>query len=553
MEKRVIVAFVLSFVVLYAFRALSPTTPKPGAEQEIAQNAQAPSAPATPPPPATPSAASPGAGPSVEETIPKGVQDLHGDKPEQFVLDTPLYTATISNVGGVLRSYTLKDYKDGEGHPLQLINQYAGDRVGSPLAMTTGDKTVDDQLNKAVFSGHQDGDSLKLDFAAAGLYAQKDITFDRSNYVLSVRTILTKDGKVIPHSLVWQGVFGDQSIPQDVARKNAVYQVDTSYKRVALRSLKEDQSFISPRAGVEDQYFLAAFLTDAPAAVKVRKTEYTGQDGKAVPSLIVSEAVPENKPLRIYAGPKQRDWLDKADPQLSAVLDYGYFSFIAKPLVAVMLWIHHYIGNYGWSIIVLTLVLNLVLFPLRLKQQVSMLKMQKLQPQMRRLQDQYKKLKANDPRRVQVQTDMMNLYKEHGVNPMGGCLPLLLQMPLLFGFYAALAYSIELRRAPWIFWIKDLSLPDPYYILPIAMAIAMFLQQKLTPTANVDPAQAKMMMVMPLVFSFMFLSYGSGLALYWLTSSAIGLGQQIFMNKYWSPQAEAKLRARERPNAQEGT
>jgi YidC/Oxa1 family membrane protein insertase len=219
-----------------------------------------------------------------------------------------------------------------------------------------------------------------------------------------------------------------------------------------------------------------------------------------------------------------------------------------------MLRIHRYIGNYGWSIILLTVVLNLVLFPLRLKQQVSMLKMQKIQPHMKRLQDQYKKLKPNDPRRTQVQTDMMNLYKEHGVNPMGGCLPLLLQMPLLFGFYAALAYSIELRRAPWIFWIKDLSQPDPYYVIPIAMAVAMFVQQKLTPTANVDPAQAKMMMVMPLVFSFMFINYGSGLALYWLTGSIIGLGQQIFINKYWSPQAEAKLRAqRPRPKEQQGT
>jgi YidC/Oxa1 family membrane protein insertase len=182
-----------------------------------------------------------------------------------------------------------------------------------------------------------------------------------------------------------------------------------------------------------------------------------------------------------------------------------------------------------------------------------MLKMQKIQPQMRRLQDQYKKLKANDPRRVQVQADMMNLYKEHGVNPMGGCLPLLLQMPLLFGFYSALSYSIELRRAPWIFWIKDLSQYDPYYVIPILMAVAMFVQQKMTPTANVDPAQAKMMMIMPLMFTFMFLFYSSGLALYWLTGSIIGIGQQVFINKYWSPQAEAKIRARSRPEEQAGT
>src|SRR6185436_5876156 len=194
--------------------------------------------------------------------------------------------------------------------------------------------------------------------------------------------------------------------------------------------------------------------------------------------------------------------------------------------------LHAFTGNFGWSIILLTVAVNLVLFPLALKQQTSMLKMQKIQPQMRRLQDQYKKLKPSDPRRAEVQKDMMNLYKEHGVNPMGGCLPLILQMPLLFGFYSALAYSIELRRAPWILWIKDLSQYDHYYVIPILMAVAMIIQQKLTPTANVDPAQAKMMMIMPVMMTFLFLSYPSGLALYWLTGSVIGVARQVFINKY---------------------
>jgi len=469
-------------------------------------------------------------------------------------MDTPLYTATISNLGGVLKSYKLKEYKDGESHPLELINETAGTKVGWPLAVLTGDKTIDDQLGKALYAGHADDGKMTLEFAANGLAAKKVIQFDRENYEFTLQTTLTKDGKNIPHAVVWQGNFGDQAIPQDPAKKNAVYQVDTSFKRVALRSLKDPQDFASVRGGVEDQYFLAMFLVqDNPAAVKVRKQEYTGPDAKLVPTLLVSAAVTEGKPLRVYVGPKQRDWLYKADPQLEAVVDYGYFGFIARPLVFCLLWIHKYVGNFGWSIIFLTIGLNLVLFPLRLKQQVSMLKMQKIQPQMRRLQDQYKKLKANDPRRAQVQTEMMGLYKEHGVNPMGGCLPLLLQMPLLFGFYSALSYSIELRRAPWIFWIKDLSQFDPYYMIPILMAVAMIVQQKLTPTANVDPAQAKMMMIMPIMFTFIFLSYPSGTGLYWLTSNVIGIGQQVFINKYWSPQAEAKLRARAKPNEKLGT
>jgi YidC/Oxa1 family membrane protein insertase len=543
MEKRVIIAFVLSFVVLYAFRALYSPPPAPQEQQLSTQ----PTPELSTQPAATPSAIPP----KIEAQGMPLPEDLRAEKPEDFKVDTPLYTATISNVGGVLKSYTLKMFTDGEGHPLELLNQSAGSRVGFPLSITTGDKAIDDQLEKAVYVSHKDGNSVKLEFAANGLYARKDLVFDKNNYVFSVQTTVSTDGKNVPLSLVWKGVFGDQSITQDITKKNAIYQSDAaSYKRVALRSIKDPQAFTSGRSGVEDQYFLAAFLADTPGAVKVQKQEYPGADGKPLPTLIVSAAVPQNKPVPVYVGPKQRDWLEKADPELTAALDYGYFGFIAKPLVYLLLWIHRYIGNFGWSIILLTVALNLVLFPLRLKQQVSMLKMQKIQPQMRRLQDQYKKLKANDPRRVQTQTDMMNLYKEHGVNPMGGCLPLVLQMPLLFGFYSALAYSIELRRAPWMFWIKDLSQPDPYYVIPILMAVAMFLQQKLTPTANVDPAQAKMMMIMPLVFTFMFLNYGSGLALYWLTGSIISVGQQVFINKYWSPQAEAKLRARSRDEKQ---
>ena len=172
-----------------------------------------------------------------------------------------------------------------------------------------------------------------------------------------------------------------------------------------------------------------------------------------------------------------------------------------------------------------------------------MQKMQKIQPQMRTLQDKYKKLKANDPRRAQVQTEMMGLYKEHGVNPLGGCLPLLLQMPFLIAFYRMLSLSIELRQAPWMLWIHDLSQHDPYYVTPILMAVSMIVMQKMTPT-TVDPAQAKMMMIMPVMLMFIFLRYASGLQLYWLTSNVVGIGQQVFINKYWAPQTEKKLKGR---------
>lgn len=548
MEKRVILAFVLSIAVMYVFTSIftprKPPEPATAVETSSAapakQNNQNPTLPGVP-------AEKPEAAPASEA-------ESKADKAEDFVIDTSLYTATVSNVGGVLRSYRLKEYTDGEGHPLELIDQASAAKVGWPLTVTTGDKALDDELNAAQLVAHQDPDRLSLEFVSKGLQLRKILQIDRDNYAFSIQATVTKDGKNVPFSIAWRGGFGDQSIPQDPAKKNAVYQTDSAFKRVNLRSLKDqEQSYTAPRVGVDDQYFLAMFLLpDNPTQAKIRKIEYPAPDGKAqIPTLSVAAMFPEGRSIRVYVGPKQRDWLAKADPLLPSVVDYGYFEFIAKPLVFCLLWIHSYIGNFGWAIILLTIALNIILFPLRLKQQVSMLKMQKIQPQMRRLQDQYKKLKATDPRRAQVQAEMMNLYKEHGVNPMGGCLPLVLQMPLLFGFYSALSYSIELRRAPWMLWVKDLSQPDYVLhnipILAILMAISMFIQQRLTPTTNVDPAQAKMMMIMPLMFTFMFWSQSSGLVLYWLTSNVIGIIQQIFINKYWSPHADAKLGAKTKP------
>jgi YidC/Oxa1 family membrane protein insertase len=267
--------------------------------------------------------------------------------------------------------------------------------------------------------------------------------------------------------------------------------------------------------------------------LQITKQDFTGSNGKAIGTVSVAAPVLSNSSVRLYVGPKDEQWLKKAEPRLTSVVNYGFFEVITRPLLAALLWIHSYIGNFGWAIIILTLGINFILFPLRLKQQVSMQKMQKLQPQMRTLQDRYKKLKASDSRRAEVQMEMMNLYKENGVNPMGGCLPLLLQMPLLFAFWNMLSVSIELRQAPWILWIKDLSQYDPYFIIPIAMAVSMIISQKMTPT-SVDPAQAKMMLIMPVMLTAMFLWLQSGVTLYYLTSNVVGIGQQWFIKKYWS-------------------
>jgi YidC/Oxa1 family membrane protein insertase len=264
------------------------------------------------------------------------------------------------------------------------------------------------------------------------------------------------------------------------------------------------------------------------------------------PSSFVGISAPMDQvATRVYVGPKQRADLEKADRGLGEVVNYGMFWFLTEPLAKALMWVHGYVGNFGWAIILLTIAINFALFPLRLKQQLSMQKLQKIQPQMRTLQDKFKKLKPGDPRRQEIQTQIMNVYKENGVNPVGGCFPLLLQLPFLFAFYSVLSMTIELRRAPWVLWIHDLSQYDPYYIMPLLMAGSMVLMQKMSPTA-MDPQQARMMMIMPILMVFLFLSSPSGLMLYWLTGNLIGIVQQVFIMKYWPSESAAPTKGKGR-------
>src|SRR5579862_7055009 len=331
MEKRVILAFVLSIAVMYVFTSIFTPRKPPEPAAAVETSAPAPAAAK----PNNQSSALPSVPVEKPEAVPATEEESKADKAEDFVIDTPLYTATVSNLGGVLRSYRLKEYTDGECHPLELIDLASAAKVGWPLTVTTGDKALDDELNAAQFVGHQDPDRLSLEFVSKGLHLRKILQIDRDNYAFSIQATVTKDGKNVPFSIAWRGGFGDQSIPQDPAKKNAVYQTDSAFKRVNLRSLKDqEQSYAAPRVGVDDQYFLAMFLLpDNPTQAKIRKIEYPAPDGKTqIPTLSVAALFPEGRPIRVYIGPKQRDWLAKADPLLPSVVDYGYFEFIAKPL-----------------------------------------------------------------------------------------------------------------------------------------------------------------------------------------------------------------------------
>jgi YidC/Oxa1 family membrane protein insertase len=243
-------------------------------------------------------------------------------------------------------------------------------------------------------------------------------------------------------------------------------------------------------------------------------------------------------PVKLYLGPKDYDVLNSVKPGLVGIINYGWFSILVQPLLLSLKYIHQYVRNWGVAIIVLTFLISLALFPIRYKQMVSMKKMQVLQPKMRSIQDRYKKYKRTDPKRQEMNAEIMNLYKEHGVNPLGGCLPLVIQMPFLFAFYRMLDASLELRGAPFFLWIHDLSKMDPYYVTPILMGVSMLVQQKMTPQTTADPAQARMMMMMPIVFTAMFLTLSSGLVVYFLFSNLFAVGFQKLTER-WMPVEES--------------
>ena len=293
-------------------------------------------------------------------------------------------------------------------------------------------------------------------------------------------------------------------------------------------------------AGVEEHYFVAAALPQAAARSQVKYSAVTlPVPGRTdVQRTFISFSVQPNPgtapgqsvQVPFYLGPKDFDKLKMADQELVRAIDFGMFRLIVTPLLQALKSINKYIGNYGWSIIILTILINVLLFPLRHRSMVSMKKMQSLQPEVKAIQDRYAKYKVTDPERQKMNSEMLALYKQKGVNPTSGCVPMLLTFPILLALYNLLSFAIELRGAPFVGWIHDLSAKDPLYIWPVLMGGTMFWQQKMMPS-NADPLQQKIFLLLPVVFTVMFLNMPSGLVIYWLTSNLLTVGQQYVTNR----------------------
>ncbi len=537
MERRLLIAFALSFLVIMLSRSLWEPAKVPGSK--------VPLAPLTAPPKRNSEAL------PMDQAESVVLESRSAGNEKTFEIETDLHKLVVSNKGAVIKSWILKRYRDNSGRPLDLLDGRKVELFGAPFVVRVDrEDAVTKQLASALFacesparialSGQgSSAQTLTFDYADGKLRASKSIRIVPGSYKVQVSSRVWINGRPSDHFLIWPAGFGDSAADERTALHAALYRNAQKITRLKADKIEAEQEISGTFdfVGVEDQYFAALFLpvnSEPMTRILVGRDENVQESGKKqfLPSAGVWVSAQDPQGLSVFVGPKDSGVLPKVGPNLIDIIDYGWFGVVARPLFLALKGIYGFARNYGVAIIILTILINLALFPLRYKSMVSAQKMQKVQPQMKAIQDKYKKLKPTDPKRQQMNTEVMALYKQHGVNPLGGCLPMLLQMPFFLAFYNLLSVSIELRQAPFVFWIRDLSAYDHTFILPILMTLSMVVSQKMTPTPSADPVQAKMMLAMPLVFGFMLAFTSSGLVLYWLTSNLTGIGQQYFMNKY---------------------
>lgn len=552
MEKRVFLAIFLSLLVLAVYQAYFVPAPPPQprlADMPVTQPAGAPAA--TTPAPGT--AAVPGTNPPATpaappKPAPKTAAPVIGDTAARdIVVETDTVRAVFSTAGATLKSWKLKQHAEG-GHPLDLVPAGIPETLPRPFTLSTDDASIAATTATALYRpsvpslslGSASG-TLSFEYRdAAGLSARKTfhIQPEGKAYVVTVDASIDVNGASLPVIIDWGPALGLGYNP-DGSREFPRYAVDLHDDKVNRHdpsSLQQQTRYEGTVrfAGAEDQYFLSAVLPgEKPVRIEYQPVSLpvpNDTTGRQRVFVAYRVRVPDAASLSFFMGPKDLDVLRRIDPQLVRVIDFGFFAAIVVPLLQALKWINGIVGNYGWAIIILTILINLAIFPLRHRSMVSMRKMQALQPQIKAIQERYAKFKMTDPEKGKMNQEMMALYKTKGVNPASGCVPMILTLPILYAFYSLLSASIELRGAPFMFWIHDLSLHDPLYITPILMGGTMVLQQRMMPS-TADPIQRKMFMFMPIIFTFMFLWAASGLVLYWLMSNLMAIGQQYVTNR----------------------
>jgi YidC/Oxa1 family membrane protein insertase len=508
----------------------------------------------------TASAVAPSAAPAQVAAATQATPTVQAAGQTTTVVENEVYRITFSNRGAQVTSWILKKYKDAEGQPLDLVHDQAAKVFGYPMSLYTYDAGLNKSLAQALYVPSATGtlespNTLSFEYAAGNLTVKKTFTFD-ADYVIHADSIVTRDGAPLRALLAWPAGFGDM----ENATLYASAQIDTSFDghedHTAFKKVVGGGTVNGPfdYVGSTDQYFAAIFVPDNPKEatmatfhneIDVARFEGTSRLGhfatKGKPMLlpVIGTAVGDlsgHDQLRLFVGPKAMDVLSAVHTadggNLKSVLDFGFFGPIGRYLFVGLQFVHtHITSNWGWAIILFTILINLVLLPLRIQSMRAALKMQRIQPQIDAIKARYKNPGPTDPKAAEMNAEVMDCQKKNGVSMFGGCIPSLVQLPLLFAFFTMMRTVVELRQAHW-FWLHDLASADQWHILPILMVLTSFLVQFYTPSPGVDPQQQRMMaFMMPAFSGWMTWNYASGLALYWNTGNLVMIVQQLVMNQ----------------------
>jgi YidC/Oxa1 family membrane protein insertase len=535
MERRIFIAIVVSIAFLWIWAALAPKffpelarKPAPAKTTTTATTTRA----------ASPSAKAP-ASATVPTVKPAGpITPIAASSRIDTIVDRPEFVARFSNRGAQLVSFRLKKYLDKTKHEVELVKARTATKADYPFAVESAKPELNDLLNHALWAVNERRDPsgaqiIEYRYAGDGFSATKTFQVGADyqfNFNVSISPAVPYRVVVGPglRTLTKEELESKILITgSGVVQRGGSFDVIPRDKGDRLK-IYDEVDFV----GMEDNYFLAVLRPQHAGAATLRRIEMKEgtQDARRELYAGLNAAHDGVVSGSAFFGPKETKLLDRHG--LGKALQFGMFGIIARFLLEALVWVNTATKNYGFAIIVLTIIIKVVLYPLQHKSIVSMKKMQKVQPKMEAIKAKYKKARTDPDQRQKMNVEMMKLYQVEGINPMSGCLPIVLQLPILWGFYNLLSRAIELRGAPFMLWIQDLSDKDPYYVTPLLMTITMFIQTWITPATG-DPAQRRIFLIMPLVFGWIFKEMPSGLVLYWLVQNILTIAQQMIMNKWW--------------------
>jgi YidC/Oxa1 family membrane protein insertase len=572
-DMRSTMAFMLlAMAVIFGYQFFF-MKPKPDQQPPAQTQSQAapPTAPGAPAAQGPAQAAAPAQAPSATPQISASLETY-------TTIENEFFKIVFTNRGAQVKSWVLKKYFDSAGKPLDMVQPQAAARFGLPLSLFTYEPALTTQLNDALYQVSYGGAqpsatglllapaTITFHYSANGIDAVKTFRFDTS-YVINVETEVKRNGAPLRALVEWPAGLGDMEELHQTSmlrgqmptQSSFAWSVDNRQDVQAAAKVSGNNTLDASYqyAAVIDLYFAAAFLPDAPDRATVvtlhnaidLPADPSDQNSKKISVDVLGLAVGDTSGdtrLRLFAGPKATELLKsihsigadgKPDgPGLESLIQFGsWLGYIAKPLYIVLRYLHNLLGggaySWGWAIVLFTAAFTLAFIPLRFMMMKSSLKMMRIQPKVDAIRKRYSNLKMNDPKKNEMQTEIMALYKEEGVNMYGSCLPMLPQLPLFYGFFRVLYNAVELRQAHW-FWLPDLSHPDPTHILPLLIIVTMFLTQYITPTPGMDTMQKNMMaFIMPIFMGSFLWHYASGLALYWATQNVLNLALQIFINQ----------------------